>query len=392
MTVPSLPAPDSINLFYTEGSSDKVYQLQLQAKDDGWVVNFQYGRRGSTLKADTKTPTPVDFVTARKAYDKLLQEKTKKGYTRDQSGSIFQELDLGERFTGIIPQLLNPVREEKQINALLENDDFIAQEKFDGQRRSISFDGTTVTGANRDGLRVALPEVLAQDVAQLETLMVLDGEIMGERYVAFDLLEYKGEDVRQKSVLERLKLLEKALERAQVIEVVKTAHTPEEKRDLAARVRARRGEGVVFKKKTAPYVSGRPASGGNQLKWKYIESATVRVSSVHKTKRSVALECVQDDQTIALGNCTVPVNYDMPKAGDIVEVEYLYMYQGGSLYQPQFKGPRTDKTAPDALTAFKIKADTFVDEDDVSVTPSAIEEKEASEEAPVKPRKKSSKV
>lgn len=392
MTVPSLPAPDSINLFYTEGSSDKVYQLQLQAKDDGWVVNFQYGRRGSTLKADTKTPTPVDFATARKAYDKLLQEKTKKGYTRDQSGSIFQELDLGERFTGIIPQLLNPVREEKQINALLENDDFIAQEKFDGQRRSISFDGTTVTGANRDGLRVALPEVLAQDVAQLETPMVLDGEIMGERYVAFDLLEYKGEDVRQKSVLERLKLLEKALERAQVIEVVKTAHTPEEKRDLAARVRARRGEGVVFKKKTAPYVSGRPASGGNQLKWKYIESATVRVSSVHKTKRSVALECVQDDQTIALGNCTVPVNYDMPKAGDIVEVEYLYMYQGGSLYQPQFKGLRTDKTAPDALTAFKIKADTFVDEDDVSVTPSAIEEKEVSEEAPVKPRKKSSKV
>lgn len=50
---------ESIALAFTEGSSDKVYHAQLEAKGEGYTVNFQYGRRGGTLASGSKTPEPV---------------------------------------------------------------------------------------------------------------------------------------------------------------------------------------------------------------------------------------------------------------------------------------------------------------------------------------------
>ena len=39
----------SITLYFCDGRSDKVYQANLQPKGAGFVVNFAFGRRGSTL-------------------------------------------------------------------------------------------------------------------------------------------------------------------------------------------------------------------------------------------------------------------------------------------------------------------------------------------------------
>jgi bifunctional non-homologous end joining protein LigD len=49
-------------------------------------------------------------------------------------------------------------------------------------------------------------------------------------------------------------------------------------------------EGIVFKRSDAPYLVGRPASGGTQVKFKFWASASCIVASVSKSKRSVALE------------------------------------------------------------------------------------------------------
>jgi bifunctional non-homologous end joining protein LigD len=46
-----------------------------------------------------------------------------------------------------------------------------------------------------------------------------------------------------------------------------------------------------------------------------------------------------------------------------VEVEYLYAFPGGSLFQPVYKGPRADKDAADAYDTLKFKQST-TDEDD----------------------------
>lgn len=69
------------NLYFQEGTSDKEYHIQLEPKGSGYVVNFQFGRRGGPLQEGTKTSSPVSLEEAEKIYEKLKKEKTKKGYT-----------------------------------------------------------------------------------------------------------------------------------------------------------------------------------------------------------------------------------------------------------------------------------------------------------------------
>ena len=57
---------ERITLYYRQGSSDKIYHAELEPKDGGFVVNFAYGRRGSTLQTGSKTAQPLDYAAARK--------------------------------------------------------------------------------------------------------------------------------------------------------------------------------------------------------------------------------------------------------------------------------------------------------------------------------------
>jgi len=60
---------------------DKVYQATIEPEGGLFIVNFAFGRRGSTLGTGTKTASPVDHDTAKGIYDKLVNEKRAKGYT-----------------------------------------------------------------------------------------------------------------------------------------------------------------------------------------------------------------------------------------------------------------------------------------------------------------------
>lgn len=73
-------------LYFKEGNSDKVYEIDLcDTGNDKYVVNFRYGRRGSTLKEGSKTPVPVSLREAEKIYDEVANEKISKGYTTSES-------------------------------------------------------------------------------------------------------------------------------------------------------------------------------------------------------------------------------------------------------------------------------------------------------------------
>lgn len=69
-----------VKLFFQEGSSDKVYEIDLCKAGEGYIVNFRYGRRGAALKEGTKTIFPVELPEAEKVFAALEQEKRKKGY------------------------------------------------------------------------------------------------------------------------------------------------------------------------------------------------------------------------------------------------------------------------------------------------------------------------
>lgn len=358
---------EQVTLYYSEGGSDKVYQAQLLASGDGFVVNFQYGRRGSALKAGTKTDTPLPYELAKKAYTKLVKEKTSKGYTPDESGSAFQGTEKAGNKTDFAPQLLNPITEDEAMR-LIEDDGWVAQEKKDGERRAVDADGENATGMNRKGLSVPLPQVLADElnaIASSKGTFRADGEIIGDKLYVFDLHVHAGESIRQTlGWLERMVLAKQLFAGCKNIIAVPVARTTEEKRALWNKVKEAKGEGVVFKRIDCLVKEGRPNSGGDWLKFKFTESATCRVSGVHPTKRSVSIELFDGQRYVEVGNVTIPPNYDVPAVGALAEVEYLYAYPGGSIYQPVYRGQRRDlDESACVLSQLKFKPEGRDDED-----------------------------
>jgi bifunctional non-homologous end joining protein LigD len=365
MSTLAVPASTAaISLYFREGSSDKVYHAQIVPNGDNlYSVNFQFGRRGSTLQAGSKTAAPVTLAEARKIFDKLVAEKKAKGYTEGEQGTPYAGGELAHRRFAYSPQLLNCIDEPAMLEHLHKPNWFM-QEKMDGVRQLIECRAGTVTVGNRNGLTVTVSAAIAAAVLALDHNCVLDGEAIGDVYWPFDLLSFDGNDITHRSATYRLQLLIAMLKAgpSKAIGRVRTAFSEREKHALLNTIRAERGEGVVFKNALAGYSPGRSASGGDALKHKFKASATCAVLSHNPGKRSVLLG-VRDDSApasslspfIEIGNVTIPVNHPLPPPGSVAEVEYLYAFAGGALFQPVYKGPRPDKHYPDAYTSLKFK-------------------------------------
>ena len=350
----------SISLYYREGSSDKVYHVQLHETAGGFVVNFQYGRRGSTLQSGTKTTSPVNRAQAEKIYSKLVVEKKGKGYTEGEAGTPYSDPIAKQEPSGYQPQLANPVSEEESP-ALIADDNWCLQEKIDGVRQILIRSGKQVTAANRKGLLVPVSDRIANAILSMnpfgEVDFVLDGEAVGDVYVPFDVLSFK-RDLRMAVAKTRLGVLDTlfAFPVPSVIRRIRTAYTKEEKQALYEDLKTKGAEGVIFKRLDASYVPGRPASGGVLLKFKFQATATCSVVEIN-TRRSVQIAVRQtgEKELIPVGNVTIPPNHAIPKVGQLVEVRYLYAYPGGSLYQPTYLGVRSDLEASDEVTRLKLK-------------------------------------
>lgn len=70
---------DSAHLYFQEGNSDKVYDVNLETDGFSWSVSFSYGRRGGNMTEGYKVKEVPEDV-ARKEFVKLVNSKTKKGY------------------------------------------------------------------------------------------------------------------------------------------------------------------------------------------------------------------------------------------------------------------------------------------------------------------------
>ena len=337
-----------VSLANTQGSSDKVYNIQIQEKDSGFVVNFQYGRRGSTLKPGTKTKEPTTLEDAEKIYSKLMKDKIRKGY--EPNGDSFEAQELVEvKDIEELPQLLNEVSGEEQVLALLEDGRYVAQEKMDGERRPLKKTKEETFGINKKGHRVSTIKKILNSVSNQDTLLI-DCEQVGDVLYAFDCLELNGEDLKNKSLKKRLEVLS-SLEFGKNIKIVPTATTTDEKKALFEKLKKENKEGIVFKQNNSKYQSGRPSSGGPVLKYKFYKTTTAKVESHTKGKRSVGLTMLENEEVVNVGKCTIPANHEIPEIGSYVEVRYLYAYKGGALYQPVYLGQRNDQDDTDINTS-----------------------------------------
>jgi len=209
-----------------------------------------------------------------------------------------------------LPQLLNPI-EEAEVELLLRDDDYCAQEKFDGRHLLVRKEDEQIEGINKKGLLVGLPQTVADDFRQFPGSFIPDGEAIGDEYHAFDLLEYNGENLRGLPYRIRLARLIDLLLLArpdyQYIKLVETAFSTRQKTKLWQRLRRENREGIVFKRLDAPYLPGKPSQGGPQLKFKFVATVSAVVTQIN-VQRSVAVGLFQGRRLVPCGNVTIPAN------------------------------------------------------------------------------------
>jgi bifunctional non-homologous end joining protein LigD len=303
----------SSNLSFQDGHSDKVYNAQIETSGSGYVVNFQYGRRGSALRADTKTLAPVPLCEAKEIYEDLVKSKLAKGYAGSMATApAVAPVEMGGagNASGLSPMLLNAI-DTPRLMELMADDRWLMQEKLDGRRQFVTRVADVVTTSNRRGLFIPVDASIAKGVIALKTKkpadLILDGEFMGDQYAPFDILRYAGIELKNQRIEKRLAILDGFIpEGTAAIKKVRTAYTKAEKIALFDAIYFAGGEGVVFKKLGTKYTAGRPNAGGNALKYKFLGSATCIVTKQNGTKASVGLAVRDGAKWIEIGSVTIP--------------------------------------------------------------------------------------
>jgi len=348
---------ESISLYFTNDKSDKEYHASIEEAEGGFVVNFAYGRRGSSLRTGTKTQKPIPLDKAKAIYDKLVKGKVSKGYTEQDDGVVYTSCK--EEHSGFMCQLLNPI-DLSDVKRLINDDNYIMQRKYNGVRLPIENTGV-VRGINRRGLYVGISTKLksAHEKVLSEKKLasyLMDGEGFRDKQAVFDIVELNGEDLRDKPYMERFNILIGLAEGNGSIVLAEYAIGKEAKAEMFKKAKEANWEGVVFKEISSKYEADRPNSMGSQLKYKFYETSSVIVQKIND-KRSVSIGVVDGENTVSCGNVTIPPNKNIPEVGDIIEVRYLYAIQGtNALYQPTYIMKRVDIPKEECLIEqFKYK-------------------------------------
>jgi bifunctional non-homologous end joining protein LigD len=350
----------TVTLFNRIPPKSAIYVAAIVARDGGHVVTYQNARIGATLPAPKDKTTPLSLEAAEKFFTKLVAEKMRGGYQPEEDAPAASSdvatiaSEIAERQTGILPQLLNEIEEGTDAQYIAD-DAYGAEEKFDGKRIMLQHCAGRVTAINRKGLSCGISAAFVADALALAGRagdFIIDGEAVGDTFHAFDLLALDGDDLRGRPfVLRRFALSGLLADAASNIQLSRLAITRAGKQGLYDRLVAERREGIVFKRLDAPYTAGRPARGGSQLKSKFTASATFIVAKRNQ-QRSVGLALLDSaGGSVAVGNVTIPANHAIPEVGSLVEVRYLYAYEGGSVYQPVYLGERDDVERGDCLTS-----------------------------------------
>lgn len=358
-------------LEFVGGGSDKLYIIQVHKTEiAGGTETFEamcyYGRRGSSLSAASKYKGPSS-ASAKAAADRVEREKRGKGYTQmtvapgepitgmPSTAPVFGGASstgaspvptTGRRaVVGILPALAEVLPADK-VDEYIANPDYGTQFKYDGERTLVSLRRSVIQATNRKGevrpltagAESELKGLLAKPDFSDERETTLDGELMGDVYVAYDLIMLRDNDMRSYSFEERYSALEALLEEHQGL-LAPVAWTLEQKKAMREQAAAEDREGLMHRRLSATYTSGRSSA---VLKDKLWATCTCRVLTANQ-QRSIQLAILDDDGTEGfVGNVTVPANMEVPEPDDLVEVRYLYVGNGGSLYQPVLLRVRTD--------------------------------------------------
>lgn len=311
-----------------------------------------YGTAGQRLLSSQSKP--MTWTAALRSVSKKVQFLQQRGY---EIVPPVSSTEFGSTVS-IRAQLLQP-RPESEAIVLCRDDDWVAQEKLTGTRVLLDLVyGGAVRALDRHGAETVCPSAVLRAASELAlrptwvdgrpSRVVLDGELVGGKYRAFDIL-WLGGDTRKLPYLHRLARLRALLgEDGGDVSLVPTAVTALAKTELAMRLVREAREGIVFKRKDAPYTQGR---GPDQVKIKFWKTCSCVVLSVPASLPPRHLELgLWDDGTMRrVGRVELPAWAQTPIPDDVVEVRYARALSNFILTKTEFLGIRHD-VAPGACT------------------------------------------
>jgi len=223
--------------------------------------------------------------------------------------------------TDLLPALLEETFDPAPF---LADDAWAMEEKLNGRRMILTKFGNVVRAYSRNGLEYLAPLAVVKCAQQYPFDFVLDGELVGEVFIMFDL------PLMDCSNEERTDWFG-----CNVFSMVDRATGALAKFALFDRIKSEGGEGVVFKRLDGLYCPGARNYG---FKFKFYLTETVHVESVDILKSSMAISRFGKP----CGRVSFPFNQPWPKVGELWEVRYDELSATGKLMRPRLLIRRDD--------------------------------------------------
>lgn len=244
--------------------------------------------------------------------------------------------------------------ESTKLAKYMQDPTYAFEPKMDGHRVLILTAGGKAKAFNRGGKEYTrgLPVEVTVALRDLPTgSFVLDGELVGDTFWLFDVLVVLGSDVTHCKFADRRAMLIKIHERTwpggKVIRLTPSVVDPLSKLALVRTLVEQGGEGVMVKDLDGVYCPGKRTPA--MLKAKFVKTADCVVIATKldgKDNMSLGLYDV-NGRLVEVAHCTALAGDGATiKAGDVVEVNYLYAVDPKKprLYQPTYPKIRTDKS------------------------------------------------
>lgn len=240
------------------------------------------------------------------------------------------------------------------------DDKWVLQQKLDGIRAQLVFEpGEKPWWRNssgeqmKSGAALGVANMIAARFGTAPAAMVgysLDGEILNGAFWLFDLFI----DGERQTLAERLAALELVHEMLgdlghhDLIKLLPTARTVDEKLKLATAVAEQGGEGWITKRLDSHYDFGARVEHSLKLKITHTVDCVVTGRNV-KRDDNFTLGLYQDGKLVHVGNASA-IGKPNAQIGDVVEVKYLYCGAGNKLVQPTVLKMRDDKRPEECTT------------------------------------------
>lgn len=260
------------------------------------------------------------------------------------------------------------------------NGRYYCEQKLDGQRMVILISNGVINGLGRDGQVVNVPDSIAYNfehiafttpaqvqvedtlkrrVEEVETYpsWEFDGELVNGTYWMFDMPMMNGLPLKRSPYRVRRDVLERLFGKWSPvnIELAPSAKPGKAAQAMFDRCEQENAEGVVFKHADSKYMYDTRSK--SDLKWKFTETvdAVIRGTYRQGKQQSITVGLLKPDGTWTDTGCKIPMELvDKLEVDQVVEIQYLYSVDGEAMFQPQFKGVRTDK-APEECTVDQLK-------------------------------------